>query len=117
MRFDLTFYLLDGHKRMTSRIPAQQWYEWYRDVNMNPRFVMAEGPNDEKRPIRLHFCTIMPLGFVKERYFWEEGFSSPQGFEEDWIKLHGRFEPTLQVCSLVFEVPPLPLRPTRSAES
>ena len=83
MKFAHTYELLSGHKTETSRIPAMKWYEeWnYKSVNIQPKRTDAEGPNGEKLPIMLKFCTIVKLGYVKEKRYWQEGFSSPEAFE------------------------------------
>ncbi len=104
MKFGPTFDLLDSHKTMTSRVPAERWYGWYRNVNQQSKVVMAEGPDGEKRPIRLIDCGVHKLGWVKEKKFWEEGFSKPSEFEDIWRNLYGRFNPDELVCSLEFEV-------------
>jgi hypothetical protein len=104
MRFGATYHLLSGHKTQTSRIPAQKWYDWYRDANYNPKIVTAEGPNGEKQPIKLLACTIMKLGYVAEKKYWEEGYSTMEGFKEAWVTLHKQFDPDLDVCVLSFQV-------------
>ena len=105
MKFGHTFELLppEGHKKCTSRIPAEKWYDWYKDVNMNPRRTVAEGINGEKKPIVLKFCTIQKLGLVKEKRFWDEGFSSPESFEQIWRRLYNNFNPEMQVCTIDFD--------------
>jgi hypothetical protein len=104
MRFDHTFELLQGHKTQTSRVPAFRYYNWYKDVNINPRRTDAEGPNGEKLPIMLKFCTIKKLRYVRDHDYWKEGFSSAKAFEDIWVKLYGKFDPNLDVCVLEFDV-------------
>lgn len=115
MRFGPTFGLLDGHKTMTSRIPYQQWYGWYEAVNYSPRWAVAEGPNGMKRPIYLKGCTVLKLGIVKEKHYWDEGVSSPEAFEKIWRVLYKTFDPELLVCCITFDVKPLSA--TRKSEA
>ena len=104
MKFGVTYELLAGHKTLTSRIPAERWYGWYKDVNLESKIVQAEGLDGEKQPIRLIGCNVHRVGWVRDNKFWEEGFSKPQEFEDIWRKLYGRFDPDEMVCSVEFEV-------------
>ena len=71
---------------------------------MQRKRAMAEGPNGETLPIMLKFCTIVKLGYVKEKRFWQEGCSSPEAFEKIWRGLYNSFSPELQVCQIEFDV-------------
>ena len=104
MKFAETFELLvNGHKTCTSRVPAQKWYDWYKDVNMEPKIVQAEGlADDESTPIKLLSCTVMKLGYVKQNLYWQEGCSSPEAFQNLWESLHKTFNPELLVCVIFF---------------
>jgi hypothetical protein len=71
---------------------------------MKPKIIQAEGPNDQKRPILMHGCTVYPLKYVYEKKYYEEGFSKPDEFKDIWLKMPGHpWDLKMNVCFLEFK--------------
>ena len=104
MKFDLTYDLIvDGHKTLTSRAPYDKWYSWYKGINVKPKYANAEAEDGRTCKILLIGCNVLQLGYVAQNKYWEEGFSSIDSFVQAWIKLHGRYDEKLYVCSIEFK--------------
>lgn len=108
LNFGAEFFLLDpnngGHKKSICKVPPGKYYSWYSGINQSAKYAVAESDTGEKLPIMLKFVTIVKLGFVKQKKFWEEGFSSPEAFEAFWKKTYGKFNPDELVARIEFDV-------------
>lgn len=105
MKFTHTYNLITyGHKTCTARTPWPKWYKWYRRAAcINHKIIQAEGPYGEKTPIRLLKCEVFKLNYVKNHLFYQEGFETPEEFEQVWRKIYKSFPSDLDVCTIFFE--------------